>query len=343
MKTKRNPSIDIMKSILVILMTMSHLTYYTSMHIHYNVEEFNAYVDLTTFSGFIFCFGFASWYAYVNSERNYKTISIRLLKGFFKSLFAYFISGAFENFMLLKHGLNDFFKILTFKTLPGLSEFLLSFALLYLLLLILVPILRHLDIIGLISFFLLTLIPAFLPAPNVSNPILASLIGSNHGYVFPVLLYLPHFFFGMILARNNIKFNPWVLIISIFCTAFFYNDLYYHNSIPNRFPPSLAWIIGSAGFIYIYFLFSCLLSRILENNTIILPVLTYPGKHTLLILVTGNLMVYLFYDLRKYLGPDIIHGFKRETFVYLLALFSTLAISLMTSLLKKLIICHFFK
>lgn len=56
----RNKAIDIMKGILTIMMISCHLLYQTVQ----NPGLFNEYVNLTTFSGFLFCFGFVAYVAY---------------------------------------------------------------------------------------------------------------------------------------------------------------------------------------------------------------------------------------------------------------------------------------
>ena len=84
----RDDSLDMMKGCLTVLMVLSHLTYVVPFD---GIGKFNAYVNLTTFSGFMFCFGYVCWKAYIENER--EDVVRRLLKGACKSLCAFYICG----------------------------------------------------------------------------------------------------------------------------------------------------------------------------------------------------------------------------------------------------------
>lgn len=342
MHSNRNHTIDLMKTILVLLMTFSHLTYYTSMQDYYNVRDFNIFVDLTSFSGFLFCFGFVSWNAYFNNpNRSSYEIITRIIKGSLKSLIAYYIAGALETFVLLKYDFSFFLNIFFFKAMPGLGEFLLSFSLLYLFILVFKPIIKKINLFGFIIIILLTLSISFLPCSEIHNPIIASIIGSKIGYTFPIVLYLSHFLIGVIFAKYNFVFNPMVLLFSIICSVSFYYSVYITKNIPNRFPPSTLWIVGSTGIIYIYYIICHFLSSKKFMHKIIYY-LTFPGRNTLLILLSGNFIVYSFYDLRKLIGYENLDSFKRETFMYLIAVLTTLLLSISIYFIKCFIQKHLY-
>ena len=63
---KRNHSVDFMKSILVILMMMAHVVQFFPCGKIAGV--FSTYVNLTTFSGFMFTFGFVCYTAYIEKS-----------------------------------------------------------------------------------------------------------------------------------------------------------------------------------------------------------------------------------------------------------------------------------
>ena len=130
----RNHAIDMMKGWLAVLMTISHLTYVTSYWTnHIFTKRFNAYVNLTTFSGFLFCFGYVCWSAYIDTDK--KEVEKKLLHGAVKTLAAYYVSGISYLIFYGKPSI-DILSVLLLQKIPSLSEFLLSFLLIYIILLL---------------------------------------------------------------------------------------------------------------------------------------------------------------------------------------------------------------
>ena len=130
MESKRNNTIDKMKGLLVVQMILAHTLQFFSQPTKVAVT-ISSYVNLSTFSGFLFCFGYVSYLAYFQKEWPVR----RLLNGFGKTILAYFLSGV--GFWIVLAGRPDKIKgLLGLKELPGYSEFLFSFALLYLCILI---------------------------------------------------------------------------------------------------------------------------------------------------------------------------------------------------------------
>ena len=115
-----------MKGFLALIMTISHFTGVSSYCINNSlVKLFNVYTNLTTFSGFLFCFGYVCWNRYIDCEQ---VDGRRLIKGFLKAIIAFYISGI--AYVLLFDGtLLDAFSVIMLQKVPSVSEFLLGFIL----------------------------------------------------------------------------------------------------------------------------------------------------------------------------------------------------------------------
>lgn len=66
MISHRDKSMDLMKSVLVVLMIFAHIvSFFPKGEMAYKFADF---VNLTTFSGFMFTFGYVSYKAYIQKE-----------------------------------------------------------------------------------------------------------------------------------------------------------------------------------------------------------------------------------------------------------------------------------
>lgn len=281
---KRNYTIDKMKGLLVVQMILAHTLQFFSQPTKVAVT-ISSYVNLTTFSGFLFCFGYVSYLAYFRKEWPVR----RLLSGFGKTILAYFISGL--GFWIILAGRPDKIKgLLVLEELPGYTEFLFSFALLYLCILIFFPLFEWLVqtkqrvLVGCILSLLFTLIPY----GNSQNIFTASLIGSTFCYAFPLIPYFSYFLAGVYLASHQTKKDlGYFLIPAVGGAVLFTYNYIKTGSLPERFPPSFLWIMGAYLVVYGYFIF---LGRIQCRWTD--WILCILGKHTLLFLVASNWVLF---------------------------------------------------
>src|SRR5437867_3099142 len=118
--------IDTMKGLLILGMVLAH-TYQIYGARTPLFTWFSELVNLVSFSGFFFCFGYACQLAYLGKERlpvrRVLTTALKILAGFYVSAFC------FEQFMDRGLTRGSFLAIVCLVKLPGLSEFLAAFVL----------------------------------------------------------------------------------------------------------------------------------------------------------------------------------------------------------------------
>ena len=127
---QRNVELDMFKLMLVIGMIIAHVYQLLYNENQMWVGVFSTYINAVTFSGFLFAFGCATQLAYLRKPKD-KTLRTKLMKNGIRLLLAFYISGfAYTIFVSQNISVNEAFKILSLWSIPGYSEFLLSFAML---------------------------------------------------------------------------------------------------------------------------------------------------------------------------------------------------------------------
>ncbi|MBP5655097.1 MAG: hypothetical protein J6X33_06240 [Clostridiales bacterium] len=296
----RDNAIDLMKGILVVFMTLSHFLYFTNWWDFAPYHLIHDTVNLVAFPGFMFCFGYVSWGAYINSTKN--DVYWRIIKASIKVLIAYYFSGIL--FLLTKDMLSgiNIFKLLTFQMNPFLVEFLLSFFLLDMMLMVIRVPLKKANNWSLVICGFLCLCMCFFPYKPSKLPILGCLIGMDKGFYDPIVQYFPHFLFGMVLSKEKIMFNKIVLFVVAVATIAYYVFSAIID-IPSRFPPDVLYVLGSSLFVYSLFIF-CKKVELLKFKV---SCVEFVGKNTLVYLVTGNFVIYT-------IQAGISHGVVKQEF-----------------------------
>lgn len=319
---RRNKAIDMMKGWIAILMTCSHLLGITSYYLnHAWIRTFITYVNLTTFSGFMFCFGYVCYDAYIMREDK-MSARRNLLKGAVKTLMAFYISSICMILTIGNHrGIIPIIKVLLFRTIPTLSEFLISFFLIYVLLFLFIENLHDFSDYKIAIGIFLSLISTFFPYDIVSEPLLGSIIGTEQYCCFPLVQYSAYFFGGMWLAKQKRIFSKRILCMSVLGTTV-YLLIYFIQGVPMRFPPSIGWILGGAAFVYGYFLIFSKLDELGKE----IKQLSFLGKHTLLILLIGNVTYFLLRFITKDTIQTAICSVK-DIWKYTLCVLSVIGVS----------------
>ena len=290
----RNIPIDFFKGILVVMMILAHsLQFFVNLNASVVASKISDYVNLTTFSGFVFAFGYVSYHAYL--KKDFLAASKRLFINMLKLLFAFYIS-SFAFVVLIR---NPFFStdivldVLLVRWLAGYSEFLFSFVCLMVLCTVLFPLLKRLNSTGALIIIAVSLIATFIPYRDV-NPILGSFIGGTNFAYFSVVQYFGFFVIGIMFASKEIVFDKKALIIGLAATSVFL--VYTHVfGLPSRFPVSAIWIIGPAGFLYIYYLLANYMPISAKTE-----VLANIGSKSLYYLVFSNILIFALYSSRFY-------------------------------------------
>ncbi|MCO5945686.1 acyltransferase [Mucilaginibacter flavidus] len=318
--SKRNFSIDYLKSFLVLGMVLGHTmqllcSVAASNMIRNLIYCITQYINLITFSGFFFCFGYANYLSYFTKERKEvksKIINnaVRILLAYYISAFAYIIFFADFDFSF-----QQTVQILIFSKIPPFSEFLLSFFV------IIISSFLFFDLIKKISASNLLLIIAIavslmstivVPYKYINNNQLGLIIGTNQFSAFPMLQYLWFFLAGVWFARDNIKFRWSVLVVSFLLSMPFVVYCLITHNFPDRFPPSIYWIAGSAFPLYLYYMFCIWVERRFAQ---IHPVLSI-GQNTLFYLLLSNIFLF---SLKVKLVNRII-GLDRTILIYTLVM-----------------------
>lgn len=271
---KREQNIDFFKTMLVLGMILSHILEFYCSFDSFLVIITN-YFNLISFSGFLFCFGYNIYNAYINKED--VLIKKRIIKNFFRLTIAFWISGFLYDYLMLKNNdVINYIKILFFLKLPGYSEFLATFAIIDLFVLMFINQLKFICKNSNYLFLCIgvSLIFTILPCVNNQIPWINLLLKTND-IAFPILPYISLFFVGIYFAKNKPKFSFIVfIIVAIIIAILIKKDVF---GVSNRFPISMQYIIGSSCLVYLYYYLSKLICNKLERNSIIY-VINYARK-----------------------------------------------------------------
>ena len=289
MKKERDRSIDLLKTFLVIGMILCHCFQLIGQSNKIS-DIISMFINLITFSGFLFCFGYAVSIAYLNKDK--KDVTRKILKNCFELIIVFYLSSIAHEILITKDfTLIKLLKILVLSEIPGHSEFLAGFFVLNILTSIffnqlkrLVKSNKYIIIFTVVASLLLT----FIPYQYIKINQIGLIIGSTQFYCFPIIQYLGYYILGIVFNQYRIKFNVKFFIISMSCTIIFilYSKLL---GIPSRFPPSMFWIIGGIGLIYVYYLISIYLSSKIDKNSKIY----FIGENTLYFLLGSNVILFL--------------------------------------------------
>lgn len=282
----RDSSIDIFKGLLVIGMIFCHIILLFTNSDQFAFPRYlTLFINCITFSGFVFCFGYAYKVAYLT--KGFKNVYRRILSNTAKTYLAYVLSGLFYKLLIekMEFTLGNFIKIATFQIVPPLSEFLITFSLFSLFTLVAFKPLKMLlanKVVFLIVniVFLLT---TYIPPDFASTNQIGLIIGTYRFASFPLFQYMPLFLLGLYFAEYKIVFNIKFFIGSIICTIIPF--LYYINThvSPMRFPPSILWIIAPMFFLYCVYLLS---------KHINFKALSFIGRNVLYFLLMSNIMIF---------------------------------------------------
>jgi len=281
---KRNYDIDIMKLFFVLGMILSHVL--DTLLINQNSFPIllRHYFNLISFSGFMFIFGYNAYNAYINEEETCKT---KFIKNILNLLIAFWISGfLYDYFAMKNYYLKNYVHIFFLLRLPGYSEFLVTFALTNLFILIFKKYLKKVTQKNIYIFIgiLISLLFSIIPPINNNIPWINLILKTNSSS-FPLIPYINLFFFGIYFAKNKPNYKFIILIILAFCYL-----LYCFNiDKATRFPISIYYIIASYIYIYGYYYISQL-SNYIKNKKVI-NYICLLGKNSLLSLVISNILI----------------------------------------------------
>ncbi|MEW5939408.1 MAG: hypothetical protein AB1750_07095 [Chloroflexota bacterium] len=285
---QHNLEIDASKGLFVVTMVLAHVIVLLSdQATRIFTAELKMAATLASFSGFLFCFGFATWHAYFSQAPSLK----RVLPSAIRPWIAYYISSIFYLLFVERlYGIKDFADVLLLTRLVPFAEFLLAFSLT-----LLAGFLFHKPIGFLLErprlFFAVVgalALTALIPNGWVRWPMLGMFIGAPErvASTFPIVQYFPIYLMGIYFARYDIKPNLWIGLAGM-AAYYVYRSL---GGDITRFPPSLGWIAGS----FFFALTGYVLARFLSRWTPARRALVRLGVNALFCILTSNILLFAF-------------------------------------------------
>ena len=298
---QRKLSIEYLKAVLVSLMVLTHSFTLVGTLIPGDRSSQSCYLlattgNLTVFSGFLFCFGYASYHAYLS--KTFAQVRTNLFITAQNQLVSYYLSALLAVVLLPIPGrankavlLSDAWSVLLFQYIAPFSEFMLAYFLLTALTILFFRPLANMAqsatamlLVCTASLVATVLIPYDL---FIDNP-LGLFVGSRNYAAFPLVQYGVFYVAGIYFARFNVVWRWPMAVLGTVGTLYFAISYGQTGVLPMRFPPSLAWICGSWGILYgLYLGIDWLVNRGFRSAT-----LQMMGGNTLLFLLLSNAFLF---------------------------------------------------
>lgn len=303
MGKERDRPIDFFKVLLVIGMIIAHCIQLLGQNYSKVGITVSNFINLITFSGFMFCFGYAVNIAYLQKTR--QDVYKKIIRNCIKLLIVFYISSITHDIYITQNfSLSDLKKILIVSRVGGYSEFIAAFVVLNILTLIIFNQFKKMlkNKIYFWIVFIVSLLSTFIPYSfyqHIKVNQFGLIIGSTQFASFPILQYLSYYLLGAYFQQNKIKFNFKYALASFFGTDMFllYTHISVPQKLPQRFPPSIMWIIGASGYLYAYYIISiCLSSKIKRGSGIYLI-----GENTIYFLLGSNVILFMLWH--KHIPP----------------------------------------
>jgi hypothetical protein len=294
----RLPELDLFKTLLVVGMVAAHVMQLVGRMLPDWTEDFGDFINLITFSGFMFAMGIGLGLASGRGRPWWRRLLpiVLLLVAAWSSSFAF---AMLVDRVPLTAKLA--FDVLTMRRLFGWSEFLATFFVLYVFVALTRPLLIW---VATNPFPLILASVACLGSTwlemNQSWPLTATLIGTTEFACFPLVPYLPWFLLGIAIGRAHGRAAIWHWLCALVASGWLAWSLWQTGELPERFPPTVLWITGSALPLLIYFS----VARFVAARVTLPGWLTLPGRHVLSYLLVSNLVLFL---LRNQMGRPVFN------------------------------------
>jgi len=298
----KNPSsprladLDLLKTLLVVGMIGAHVVQLITFRARPEAAIFAEYANLVSFSGFLFAFGIGLGLPKPEGRQRSRWRQLRpallLLLSVYASSFAFAL--LVDRKPLNAQLITD---VLTMQRLFGWSEFLATFFVLALLTLVARPALLA---IGRNPWLLLAATVACLATSFYSTgaifPLLPTLVSHTGFANFPLLPYLPWFLVGIWYGSHPVR--AWHFVPALAMSGYLYWVTIQTGQFPNRFPPTILWIVGPAALLLGYLA----LCRLIAARASIPAIVLTPGRHVLSFLVLSNIG---FFATRYFIGKPV--------------------------------------
>lgn len=290
----RAADLDLFKTMLVWGMITAHCIQLLAFRPRPAAMVISDVVNLITFSGFMFAFGWGLGLSRGAPKRWWARLKPVVLLALATWVSEFAFMALVDKAKLTPELI---WNILSFSRLYGWSEFLASFFVLYAVIAVARPALVAIGE----RWYLM--VPAALACFAASwivvsrdIPLLATLVGTTHFASFPILPYLPWFLVGIFYARNpaHPRAADWVLaaIATALCALW----AAYYGEYPGRFPPTVLWIAGPALLLLLYLVVARVIARRVRIPAFVLGT----GRHVLAALLVSNLIIFTLRSLVGY-------------------------------------------
>lgn len=294
--TKRATDLDLLKTLLVVGMIGAHVVQLITFRPRPEATMFAEYANLVSFSGFMFAFGIGLGLPKPEGRR--RSWWSRL-KPVLLLLLAVYASSFGFTLLVERKPLDGqlILDVLTMQRLFGWSEFLATFFMLSIVTLVARPALLA---IGRNPWLMLVATAVCLATTFYTTgaifPLLPTIVSHTGFANFPLLPYLPWFLLGIWYGSYPVR--AWHFVPALAITGYLYWVTIQAGQFPNRFPPTILWIVGPAAILLAY-LAVC---RLIAARVNIPNVLLTPGRHVLSFLVLSNLG---FFATRYFIGKPV--------------------------------------
>jgi hypothetical protein len=281
--------LDVFKTLLVYGMIGAHVIQLLGFGLKPWTARYGDFINLISFSGFMLAFGIGTGLQRKDGRKG--SFGQRLWPILVMLAAVYVSSIAFVVLVDKKPlGIGLLLDLVTMRVLFGWSEFLATFLVLHIVIALTRPMLIKIsEPIVLVVLLSALCLAATLVVSNADVPLLAAVIGTTRFASFPLIPYLPWFLIGLYLGRRGSVPNLWLFLPAIIATGAFVAYMWMHKgALPERFPPSAAWVAGSALPLMIYLV----VSQMIGGRVSVPPVLLLPGRKVLRFLVLSNLMIF---------------------------------------------------
>ncbi len=282
----RAADLDLFKTMLVWGMITAHCIQLLSFRPRPAALVISDVVNLITFSGFMFAFGWGLGL----SRGPPKSWGARLKPVLLLGLATWVSEFAFMALVDKARFTPELiWNILSFSRLYGWSEFLASFFVLYLVIAVARSVLIS---IGERWYLMVAAAFACLAATWIvvsrDIPLLATIVGTTNFASFPLLPYLPWFLLGIFYARNPAHPRAADWVIAATATGLCALWTAYYGEYPGRFPPTVLWVAGPALLLLLYLV----VARVIARHIRIPATLLGTGRHVLAALLVSNLIIF---------------------------------------------------
>ncbi|MDP4005916.1 hypothetical protein [Methylobacterium sp. NEAU K] len=304
-RLSRRVDLDLFKTFLVVGMVLAHTIQLLQEPIDIFAKCISNYVNLVSFSGFLFAFG---WGTTLSFGTNKVRTAWDRLRGPAKILLAFYLT-AIAHLVLIDGAGWSATRILDVATLmylPGHGEFLAS---LFAMSIVMIWLGKELSLVSgnptcLIMVSGISVLCGCFHIESEDLPWVPILIGTKNAVSFPLAPYAIWVFLGSYYAPRKGPPSHLEFFLAALATYTFVAVAMTDDHLASRFPPSTLWVAGPALFLLLYRAVSMEIVKRIKLS----PIITLPGHHILVFLVASNFILFALHNIFGRFVQNIIES-----------------------------------